>query len=272
MDRASAGVLALSLLLLLDAACGEHVADVRSSDTVSLDSALTCPQEVRPARGCELGAAHARCPGSTRPRAYCSPGEHGCLWISNGCPMGAYTLALTEDCRCSGATCSPEAAASWAAFNARYGRKPWTATRELVVDVLIDATLSGSSAALSCVGGAHTGCADGTCTDPSDPCGATTVRATAAFPGTAVWRVLPAESTPPSRRLQLEVEVSAIPPRARACWIAEGDAAGCAGSEPRCATSGTLTLSELPSAEPLERIRGQFTLGFGGREKVLGEL
>lgn len=218
--------------------------------------------EVRSIVECFRGLAFADCGGDGAPVVGCGvvEGRYRCLWFTGGCRAEEYPGG--GDCRGQG--CLDQ--------NVAWGMEPWTRERAMMVEVRVDSALDvGPEAVLTCE------------CEGEPPClGRFPLCRSDELEGYAAWRSprpeevgwgLPglvaieiwgrgqiAELTS-GRLLALEMDLYAMPPRARACLIATSD--GAASGEVVCAEAGEMVIDGIPmDAMGVAALRGRFEVVF----------
>jgi len=210
----------------------------------------TCPDPGGPPSEistCFLGAAFAACPGEgAPPAAYCSSAARRCLWSSNGCPFGEYTIPIGPACTCVGQPCPSMFETVLYRFVMEHGSAPWTRDREMNVQVSLDPALAPTETAVTC-----SGCT-GACIAGDNPCGATNLMALKETPGTLVVEVMTAGGLW-GWRLAIEADMAATKPVARICRLPFSDALSCEQGTVVSAASGEVTFNQDPGSGPLSR-------------------
>lgn len=215
------------------------------------------PQELS---SCLVGATFADCGGSDS-RAYCA--ERGsCLWISNGCPAGGYSIPFSNKCECAGGLC----AEGLYAFLYAYGPNEWNRQRAMTVKVVVDPNLgTPQDGPLSCSSAAP-------CSAIADP----DTQRTRLFPGTFSERFRGAarKIVFAGWNLELEIDVAVDPPTARACKIPFTDnLKGCrTAGDPVCADSGEIRVQAVPTAATYQTVKGTMAIHFPDGLTVSGSL
>ena len=228
-------VLAAALFsIVLTLACGAIEADSSSSPVCE-------PAEEA---ACFFGKVFADC-GAGEPSLWCADEHPGfCIWFS-GCHPDSYSRAR----RCDSENCA-------GSFHSSWGRVPWTRTREMNVEVVIDPTVVPTDVSLNCHGDvpsmASSVCSAGVTlsTWRSFPPG---------FPAMTVVSIVPV-SLGDGASLVFEVDFFVQPPRARACFVHGSDAFPTL-SEPLCASGGLIEASSAPAFEE-EGVSFRFDLRF----------
>lgn len=247
--------LALSLTLLLSA-CAEPADTSRDAGSTRADADLPvtgCPGE-RPAddEACVQGDGWRDCGGTGAARFACEPGTYVCAWFDGGCvptswvpsPCAADELCCVDDWPyASGALDAYDQAATAFHVQLMGVERPDRAALSRVAVVLDPALSAGSTLTLTC--------------DRPDPLCASLGRPDAPPPvaqidgtdDTVTLSAFPAGGLGTSPRLLVEVDPS-DPRRASACiaQTTDGVVLACGAIDPpRCADSGTLTLSAMPA-------------------------
>lgn len=234
------------------------------------------PEERPPLEDCFVGAFFAECGGEGPPRLACLDDisvhlgvpEHSCLWFSGGQLAAGYTASRcpAEDICCEGdwpfpVTGSVQPDAVHSSLN-YWGIEAWDRVRATNVEVRVDGGIvAPTEPSLSCVGGE---------VPELGPCDTDV----GVFTTGVDSEILFFHSTAPSfesESLVLEVLDESGVLIARACLGRSQDYAvfGCNTlNEPRCATGGTLTINQTPSAGDLY---GRFELTFADGLRIDGE-
>ncbi len=204
-------------------------------------------------RTCRVGSSFADC-GEGQAAVYCSPER--CVWVSDGCPTKEFKAKLLPNCDCTGEGCPPSPIRKL--FWLQRGSEEWTKDRSMVIAVTEDATSGSTPAVASC-----TGCV-AQCQGVDNVCTGTPSASTVHY-DTAVVTLHPGGSHGWS--LEIEVDKTATPPKARICRLAFSDAATCTVGVPMCAESGDLKLQNPLGTGDL---RGQFSATFADGLVVSG--
>ena len=219
-------------------------------------------------KSCYRGVAFAQCPGPHKPAAYCAgfnealPGSQGCLWVSNGKPLGQYKVKLAADCTCK--QCEERHRQYMRLFLISFGTAPWTRTRELNATVKIDKTVTVGSKALSC-----NNCKGVTCQPASSPCNSSLGFVQRTLPGTFVVYFFSSVMMG-GWYMMLEMDIKASPMRGRICHVPYTDAISCAPGLPVCATSGEVLISDAPTDSNHKGIAGWFKAKFPDGMSAMG--
>lgn len=209
-----------------------------------------CPGE-RPTSlsSCFRGDFFADCGGNGDPKLACREGD-GCLWFTADCAPTGY---LASDCPVDDVCCH----SGWPFKDhendqlvydlngkiAGLGQLPWDRTRETILSVTIDSSLSGSTAV--------------NCTTPLEPgytpCAASDLVTFVTARDTVVVRSSSHGSPMPPRSgwdLWIEIIPDAVTgdPSARMCKYGFTDLAipSCQRTDAICATAGSLVLNQWP--------------------------
>lgn len=213
-----------------------------------------CPGE-RPADdgACVQGDGWRDCGGTGAPRFACEPGMYVCAWFDGGCVPTSWIASpcAAEDVCCvegwayaSDALVFFDQAAAYFHFQ-RYGTRPRDRAALSTVSVVVDPTLEvGAEVVVAWSGEPGTLCAaPGAIGDPPPTMGG----ADRSDDTLSLWALPIADLI--TTHLDVEVDPD-DPTRALVCHsvTTDGVVYACPATEPpRCADSGTLTLSAIPS-------------------------
>lgn len=235
--------------------------DARSRDAPpGRDAAAGCSLDG--AAACLVGVAFLDCPGRRAPALYCS--DTRCAWVSTGCPLASMTLPFPADCDCSPKDCSSPLYFVTTRFLMSRGAKPWDGHREMNVRVSLDPSLAPQTTYIAC-----SGCT-GACANGLTPCGAAKVQVSRTMPGTFVLTIARDEPLA-TAGFRLEFEVNISTSDARICLIWASDTIECKPTEPVCATTGTIKLSQLPDASGIGTTTGSFAASFADGLQIHGD-
>lgn len=223
---------------------------------------------------CLRGDGWRACGGDGPPRFACAPGTFECAWFEDGCVPTAWIASpcpAEELCCIDGGAFAPDALESEDRERANlylelFGLEPPDRDALARVDVVVDPALAvGPEPVLACGGEEHALCQE---PDPSRPLGGGADRTDDTL---SVWG-LPFQTVGLMPRLLVEVRPE-DPTRASACIAWTSDAIGLAcptTPPPRCADSGTLSVSAVPPPRSgIAAIAARLVARFGDLEVTL---